>query len=237
MPPLFSQGSRQVPGIIGTLAGVAALTTLTMLMGLKLDLQIAHLFFDPVSRHFLAAANPYLDLLRDDGYVALVTCISALAAAVVTRMLRPPRRVIPGRVVLFLVSTLAIAPGLLANVILKEHWHRPRPVHVTEFGGNKTYVDWWNPRGSCEHNCSFVSGETASAAWMFAPAMLAPAPWRIAAFAGATLFTLVISLSRMAAGAHFFTDVLFAALLTTILIWLAHGAIFRWRRTAAAAAA
>lgn len=222
--------------IIGTLAGIAALATLAMLMGIKLDLQIAQLFFDPASGRFLAATNRYVALLRDHGTLALATCVGAVAAAVVTRMLRRPQQVIPGRVVLFLVSTLALAPGLLVNGILKDHWHRPRPVHITEFGGNRAYVDWWNPGGSCKRNCSFVSGEVASAAWMFAPAMLAPAPWRIAAFAGAAIFTLVISLSRMAAGAHFFTDVLFAALLTAILIWLMHGAIFRWRRTAAAPA-
>ena len=57
-----------------------------------------------------------------------------------------------------------------------------------------------------------------------------------AAFAGAAIFTVVISLSRMAAGAHFFTDVLFAVLLMLLLIWIAYGVIFRWRRPAPVAA-
>jgi membrane-associated phospholipid phosphatase len=122
------------------------------------------------------------------------------------------------------------------NGILKDHWHRPRPVQVTEFGGDEAYVDWWNPRGTCEHNCSFVSGEASAAAWMFAPAMLAPPQWRIAAFAAASIFTLVISVSRMAAGGHFFTDVLFAVLLMLILLSVAYHFIFRWRQTAPAAA-
>ncbi len=222
--------------IIGALAAVAAMATLAMLMGLKLDLQIARLFYDPVQGRFLAATNPYVGLVRDHGYIALGTCVSVVIAAFVTRMLRRPQRVIPGRMVLFLVSTLALGPGLIVNGILKEHWHRPRPVHVTEFGGARAYVDWWNPRGTCERNCSFVSGEVASAAWMFAPAMLAPPQWRIAAFAAASVFTLVISVSRMAAGGHFFTDVLLAALLMTILIWGMYRVIFRWRRTKEAVA-
>jgi membrane-associated phospholipid phosphatase len=66
---------------------------------------------------------------------------------------------------------------------------------------------------------------------MFAPAMLAPTPWSVAAFAGAAIFTLVISVSRMAAGGHFFSDVLLAVLLMLILISIAHYLIFRWRRT------
>jgi lipid A 4'-phosphatase len=222
--------------IIMAVAAVIAMATLAMLMGLKVDLQLAQFFYDPVQRKFLASANPYVGLVRENGVVALLTCASTLIAAVVTRMLRLPQRIIPGRVVLFLVSTLALGPGLLVNVVLKDHWHRPRPVQVVEFGGSKPYVDWWNPGGSCERNCSFVSGEAAAAAWMFAPALLAPPQWRVAAFAGAAIFTAVISISRMAAGGHFFTDVLFAVLLMLILLSLAHHLIFRWRRTAAVAA-
>jgi len=222
--------------IIATLAAIAALATLAMLMGLPLDLQLARAFYDPAQGRFLAAINPYVGLVRDNGFVAIVTCVSAAIAALVTRMLRRPARVVPGRVVLFLVSTLLLGPGLIVNLGFKDHWHRPRPVQVSEFGGSKPYVDWWNPRGGCERNCSFVSGEASAAAWMFAPAMLAPPQWRVAAFAGAAIFTAVISLSRMAAGGHFFTDVVFAVLLTMILILIMHRVIFRWRRTAAVTA-
>jgi lipid A 4'-phosphatase len=231
MPLLFWQGSPQVRVIIGVLAVIAALATLAMLMGVRLDLQLAGLFYDPAQQKFLAAINPYVAKVRDNGLIAMVTCVGAVVAALVTRMLRKPARVVPGRVVLFLVSTLVLGPGLIVNGILKEHWHRPRPVHVTEFGGDKAYVDWWDPRGTCERNCSFVSGEASAAAWMFAPAMLAPAPWSVAAFAGAAIFTLVISVSRMAAGGHFFSDVLLAVLLMLILISAAHYLIFRRRRT------
>jgi membrane-associated PAP2 superfamily phosphatase len=229
----FLTGVGQVRVIIGTLATLAALATAVMLMGLPLDLAVAGQFYDPDKGRFLAATNPYVGMLRDNGLVAIITCVSAIIGALATRMLRLPAQIIPGRVVVFLVSTLALGPGLIVNVGLKDHWHRPRPVHVTEFGGDKAYVDWWNPRGTCERNCSFVSGEAASAAWMFAPAMLAPPQWRAAALAGAAVFTAVISFARMAAGGHFFTDVLFAVLLTMVLITMMHRVIFRWRRTAA----
>ena len=167
---------------------------------LPLDLLIAQLFYDPSRQKFLAAVNPAVALMRDNGLVALVTCVGAVVAALATRLRRRPGWHIPGRAVLFLVSTLALGPGLLVNGILKDHWHRPRPVQVTQFGGDKNYVDWWNPGGGCARNCSFVSGETSSAAWMFAPAMLAPPQWRVAAYAGAAVFTAVIAFVRMAAG-------------------------------------
>jgi PAP2 (acid phosphatase) superfamily protein len=230
--PLYRQGVDRC-GLSSRVAGVIAVVTLALLMGHPLDLAVAGFLYDPSRQRFLATVNPAIGMLRDNGLVAITTCAGFVIAAVVNRLRRRSSQATSGRAIFFLLSTLLLAPGLVVNVILKEHWHRPRPVHLTEFGGKQTYVDWWNPGGSCDHNCSFVSGEASSAAWMFAPAMLAPPQWRVAALAGAAIFTAVISFARMAAGGHFLTDVLFAIMLTLIVIWTMHGVIFRWRRDAA----
>ncbi len=42
---------------------------------------------------------------------------------------------------------------------------------------------------------------------------------------------MIASVLRMAFGGHFFTDVAAAGLVTFLVIWLAHGYIYRWRRT------
>lgn len=219
--------------IVAVLAGVIAIATAALLTGHPLDLAVAKLFYDPASKKFLAEVDPTIGKLRDNGLVAIVTCAGFVIAAVVNRLRRRPSQATSGRAIFFLLSTLLLAPGLVANVILKDHWHRPRPAHLTEFSGkqNYPYVDWWNPTGGCGRNCSFVSGEVSSAAWMFAPAMLAPPQWRAAAFTAAAIFTAVISFVRMAAGGHFLTDVLFAILLTLIVILVMHGVIFGRRRT------
>jgi membrane-associated phospholipid phosphatase len=116
-------------------------------------------------------------------------------------------------------------------VILKEHWNRPRPVAVTEFGGERTFVPWWDVRGDCDKNCSFVSGDVSMAAWTFAAAALAPPAWRTLAYGGALALTAATAVVRVSFGAHFFTDVVFAGVMTFLLIWLLHGAIYRWPRT------
>ena len=33
-----------------------------------------------------------------------------------------------GRAMIFLIATMVIGPGLIVNLGLKDHWHRPRPV-------------------------------------------------------------------------------------------------------------
>ena len=64
----------------------------------------------------------------------------------------------------------------------------------------------------CGRNCSFFSGEGATAFWTYAPAALTPPAWRPLAYAAATVFGVVTSVLRMAFGGHFFTDVAAAGL-------------------------
>src|SRR5262249_49807080 len=55
--------------------------------------------------------------------------------------------------------------------------------------------------------------------------------WRALAYAGALAFGAVVGVLRMAAGAHFFSDVVFAGVISFLVIWLVHGWLYRWPRT------
>jgi lipid A 4'-phosphatase len=205
--------------LVYSLIALAAVTTIVSLIGPNVDLLLAGTFYDPPTREFTASGIAHDALLRQQGWIAAGTCLVlwALAFAKFQRFRLPssgPRHAIA------LTLSLIIGPGVLVNGILKQHSGRPRPAMVTQFGGDKRFVDWWNPTGTCPHNCSFMSGESSTAGWMFGPAMLVPAPWRGAAIGAAAVYTATISILRMAAGGHFFTDVLFGVL-TTILVILA----------------
>jgi membrane-associated PAP2 superfamily phosphatase len=158
----------------------------------------------------------------------LVLLVAPALIALLLKLLWP-RSPVPasGRAALFLIATLALAPGLVVNGILKPYWPRPRPVQVMEFGGPQRFVAWWDPRGTCESNCSFVSGEASSAFWSLAPAALAPPPWRALAYGVAIVYGATMSTLRIAAGGHFFTDVVFAGVLTFLIIWLAYRLVYR----------
>lgn len=210
-----------------SLVGLAAAATAISLVGPNVDLSIASLFYDPATGDFVAGKNSHYAWLRDHGLVAVLTCVVMIGLAIgSSSRWRLPG--VPGRAAVFLAASLLLGPGLLVNGILKENWGRPRPGSIAEFGGKQNYVHWWNPRGTCQSNCSFASGEAATAAWMFGPAMLVPAPWRAAAMAGAAAFTVAMSVLRLASGGHFLTDVIFGALIAIAVLLAIQQLVFRW---------
>jgi membrane-associated phospholipid phosphatase len=219
-----------------TRTGLTVALTIAAVVGLvfglypELDVRVTGLLFNPkVSTYELRQT---LLPVRD----AAMWLVAALAApaglALLLKLIMPHRRILlSGRTVLFLISTIALGPGLAVNVIAKDHWGRPRPIEVREMGGGQTFMPWWDPRGTCRSNCSFVSGDVAGAFWTLAPAALTPAPWRPLAYAGALALGSGVGLIRMVFGGHFFTDVVFAGVITFVIIWLTYQLLYRWQAT------
>jgi lipid A 4'-phosphatase len=198
----------------------------------ELDLKLASLFYDAPTRSFPLKLNWVATYARDGAMWIAWAIATPAIAAVIIKLIRPDRPLLmSGRAIVFLLLTLTLSAGVLTNLTFKSYWGRPRPVLVTEFGGDLPFVAWWDPRGQCGRNCSFFSGEGATAFWTFAPAALTPPAWRPLAYAAATLFGVVTSVLRMAFGGHFFTDVAAAGLVTFLVIWLAYSYIYRWPLT------
>lgn len=198
----------------------------------RLDLDLAALFFDPKTRSFAGQSDLWaIDARSIAEWV--ITAIAALGFASLAGKLILPRRRMPmrGRAAALLLVSLALGPGILANVVLKNHWGRARPVDVTQFGGKERFTPWWDPRGPCPLNCSFIAGEPSGAFWTLVPAAVTPPQWRLLAYGAALVFGGGVGVLRMSAGGHFFTDVAFAAVLMFLLGWTLHGLIYRWRAT------
>jgi membrane-associated PAP2 superfamily phosphatase len=197
-----------------------------------LDLQVASFFRDLATQPAVRRFDPVVETLRQLGPLVIVAAIAPAVVTLVTRIFWPLRHaLISTRTALFLIVSLVLGPGLLVNAVLKEGWARPRPGMVTEFGGDYAFMPWWDPRGGCDSNCSFVSGETYAAVWTTAPAMLAPPPWRYVALGAAGLYSIAFAFMRMLTGGHFLSDVIFAAIFTGLVIWTVHGLLFRWPAT------
>src|SRR5262249_28584373 len=126
--------------------------------------------------------------------------------------------------------SMALGPGVMANIILKDNWHRPRPIQVTEFGGQMDFRPWYRADGACKRNCSFVAGEGSSAFWTLAPAIAAPVAIQPYAIGAAVVFGTAVSALRIAFGGHFLSDTLFAALFTALIVLGLHRIMFSPRR-------
>jgi membrane-associated phospholipid phosphatase len=207
--------------VFRTLAIVALLalcaTALVFYLWPGLDLAVARWFF--ADGAFMAATP----LGRAYRFFFYWLPPAVMALAVVGWALRARGVNVPGagwitcRGLAFMAISLALGPGALVNLGLKDHWHRPRPVQVAEFGGTMEFRPYWRRDGACARNCSFVSGEASSAAWLIAPASLAPPPFRAPAMTAALVVAALTAIGRVAIGGHFTSDVLFAALLTLLL--------------------
>jgi lipid A 4'-phosphatase len=118
----------------------------------------------------------------------------------------------------FLVLLLILGPGLLVNTVFKEHWGRPRPREIVEFGGKKQFLHPWQ-QGEDGKGRSFPSGHSSAAFYMAAPYLIYRRTDRRRAYAwlaGGLLFGIVMSIARITQGAHFVSDNLWAFGMVTL---------------------
>jgi membrane-associated PAP2 superfamily phosphatase len=221
----------------GLIVALGIATVVGLVFGLypELDLSLSRPFHgvvDSASNAFAWRVYPPAMWARNIGLWVGTVLLAPSVVALVIKLILPHRKLLmSGRAILFLTMTMALGPGLLVNVVLKDHWARSRPIDVTQFGGTEHFVAWWDPRGDCPGNCAFVSGDVAGAFWTIAPAALAPPQWRALAYGAALALGTGMAVLRVMAGGHFVSDVVFAGVFTFLIIWLTYGLIYRWPRT------
>jgi len=112
--------------------------------------------------------------------------------------------------------TILLGPGLLVNAIFKDHWCRPRPNQVTEFGGHLHHVP---PLmiGESRKGESFPAGHPSigfslTIFWL----LLRPRRPKLAltVLISAIAAGLLMGVGRMAAGGHFLSDVLWSGFMS-----------------------
>lgn len=201
---------------------IAALAVFVALPGA--DIATSRLFFDGTT--FPVQENRAVEGVRLALYVA--EDIAALVTLLITAIALWGKRQVLGltaRDWLFGFGVFALGPGLLVNGILKPVWGRARPWRVAEFGGPLTYTQPWQISDQCHGGCSFVSGEMAGAVALAIVLIMIMRANRIAmgkigygfGLAIAAALPLVTGWQRIAAGKHFLSDVVFAALFVALL--------------------
>ncbi|MFD2138851.1 phosphatase PAP2 family protein [Ancylobacter oerskovii] len=205
--------------VLACLLAMLLISALFILMP-GIDLAVTRQFYVP-GDGFPLAHNGRLQDLRMVGSNIPVAVAVVVIAALALKMLHPRRPcLLPARFTLYFASLYLLGPVLLVNGIFKTLWGRPRPVKVEAFGGSFPFLDAWSLGESFTHR-SFVSGEAATVACLLPLALFVPRPWRWRVLAMLGMLVAMVSLNRVAFGAHFLSDILIAiAMVLTIAVVL-----------------
>lgn len=128
-----------------------------------------------------------------------------------------------------LLLTLLIGPGLLVNVVFKDHWGHPRPRQVVGLGGDMAYEPPLKP-AFAQAGHSFVCGHCSVGFSLLAFWFILKRRWRRLAWialVGAGFTGLLVGVARMAAGGHFLSDVLWSGFLVFLSAWFTYYVLLR----------
>ena len=129
-----------------------------------------------------------------------------------------------GRDLAFLLLLLALGPGLLVNLVMKEHCGRARPVDLEQFGGTKRFSPAFVLSDQGGH--SFPSGHVASAFYLAAVAFVVARRKRL--WVRVTLeYGVLVAFFRIASGGHFLSDAITAFFVDLILFFLLYRLLYR----------
>jgi lipid A 4'-phosphatase len=186
----------------------AALCLLMFVPGL--DVGFSKLFYAQGAGFFLDK-HRLLGFVREAAPVLIIgTFLFFLLLWIAGLVLRQSFLGMTTRRIAYLTATLLIGPGLLVESFLKSHWGRARPNDTVFFGGEAAFTPPGWIAQECSHNCAFVSGHAALGFWLSAYGFLLPAPWRRQGVIAGLVVGAAIGLVRVAQGAHFLSDIVFA---------------------------
>ena len=138
--------------------------------------------------------------------------IAGLAGGILLASLFRKRLAGQRKVALFFLLVLAVGPGLLVNLLFKDHLGRARPRELLEFGGQYPFTQIWQP-GASGKNSSFPSGHASVAFYLFTPWFILRRKNRAQAacwLTGGLSYGSLVGAARILQGGHFLSDVLWA---------------------------
>lgn len=187
-----------------------------------LDLTITRYFYEPQNPALERfSEQPFFNFLFNYGILpAWALFIASIITFIASFSYKPLKAWKSPSLVLIL--TLVIGAGFLTHFVLKDHWGRPRPKQVIEFGGTQNFRPFYSPNifHQPQPSKSFPCGHCSMGFYFFALALVGirtKNKWlTYLGFSLAISLGILLGLGRIAQGGHFFSDVLFSAL----LLWL-----------------
>lgn len=185
-----------------------------------LDIRFSAIFFAPPPT-FDTWPQEFNPLWQLSFYGAPILAAFLTIGAITTLILVPHHS--PWRsYAIYILLTLAIGPGLLINLVFKDHWGRPRPYQIQAFGGTAPYLPPLVLGVSSAHK-SFPAGHASIGfslcMFWFLWRKRYPRRAKFALF-GSIFLGLFMGLGRIATGSHFLSDVLWAGFISFFVAWM-----------------
>ena len=128
----------------------------------NLDIQISRMFYNGQSNYFIGSNSFALTTMF---YLAPLFTYNAAIIYFTAGLYQYFFRQRVSKVLLYLLFTLLIGPGLIVNEVLKNQFGRARPIDIVEFSGTAKFTKICVIADQCQTNCSFSSGHAAGAYW------------------------------------------------------------------------
>lgn len=189
----------------------------------QIDLFVTSIFYDGKS---FPMNNTWIESLFYYSVKPLIIIfiLSTLSIFIYNRLNKKNILNVNAKVILYVVLVLSIAPGLIVNATLKENWGRARPAQTINFGGNKEFTPAFIV--SDQGGYSFSSGHSAAAFSLMGFALLAKRRRQLWLNLAIT-YGISVSIARMAAGGHFFSDVVTSFFIVWIGTHIFYKVIFK----------
>jgi lipid A 4'-phosphatase len=181
----------------------------------QVDLFFSGIFHDPVYEGFPLKHNLVIKIIYKTSPYIIISYFSIfILLLLLSKSIRERLNIRP-KILLFLILSLLIGPGLIINTALKENWHRARPNQTSLFTGtgNMDFTPALMPSDQCPKNCSFPSGHASLGFFLMSMAFVFPRQERLWLIIGISA-GLLIGLVRIVQGAHFLSDVIFSGIIT-----------------------
>jgi membrane-associated phospholipid phosphatase len=192
-------------------------STMIFVMFPHIDMRVSRFF--TFGTHFYLSDNPVLLRLRDANRMLPYIVLPLMVILMLARPLKLSARAVTRRA-LFVVVSYVLGSVIMVHVF-KDFFARARPRDLIEFGGTLEFTPAWQFASMCERNCSFPSGEAASAAAFLAVLVFVPTSYRKYVAALLIPLSIIVALNRVAFGAHFLSDVVLGWILVCwLMVWL-----------------
>ncbi len=216
--PIISYRSYWLPEAV--VLALLTLATVVLFAVTDLDLVSIRPFYHPELEGPWPVANDPLWLLfyRSAPWITGSLAVTGVALLITGVMREKSRQLrLYGT---FILLCVIIGPGLIINLVLKDHWGRARPRQLVEFGGSSEYSQPLVPfqAGGKSFPCGHCSvGYLYGAGWWM---------WRrshprraAASLATGLVMGTLLGIGRMTDGGHYLSDAVWSAL---IALGIAH---------------